>query len=466
MNKKDLILEYVKTIAGTIFVMIVCLIILLAVVQHNVFKEQAIEDSQDENFEYYLIGVLIDKNNYLESQDPKNYKINLKLGILYEISKDYSHSEYEFKQSINKAPFDDFYPEYRLASLYLKENRLKDAQAVMDNISERPEKKLIEYKADIYSKLGDKYYAKGDYNNAIQKYQKSMFYYDVIKSTQSKNVKNSIASAYVYLAERYVDNFKIDEAISSLEMANSFVNAPILKYKLALLLVRSQPELAYKYFEDVFKKEPSIIDYDVYYNFLSEMAIESEIAGNISQGELYRYKAKKFREYYQNNLLSINDVSLEYANGEMSYNSWKKRYTMNLELQLRNISNYDLKSLFVSVVFKDENGVITDYFENIVDRKSPLKRGKAGPVINIKTFYKPSGRYVPNRDVTAEVSVSKLEKSYKLSLATVKMREVKRIKRHKSNWKTDFRNWLNQIKSKEKSSANKYYLQPKGQQTR
>lgn len=448
MNRFGNISEYMKTIVMTIFVMVIVLIILLAVVQHKVYQQETLKNTQDEQFEYYLIGVLIDKNKYLEAQYPKNYKINLKLGILYEIYKDYGHSEAEFKLAIAKAPFDDFYPEYRLANLYIKMNLLDRAQEVMDGISERPNKELIKTKGDIYDKLGDSYYAKGDYINSIIKYQKALSYYEIIKSPKIKGLKDSLASAYVYLAERYVDEIKIDEAVSSLEMANSFVDAPIVKYKLALLLIKTNPELAYKYLEEVYKEEPSIMNFDIYYKFLLELGDTAEEDGDIGQAELYRYKARKFKEYFDTNILSVNDIDVEYANGEMSYNFWKNRYKINLELQLKNISQDDLKSLYLNVVFRDENGIIDNYFEKVVDASAPLKSGVVGPVINIKTFYKLKEKYSPYKNITAEVSVSKLEKSYKISLITVRIKEVKRIKRHKSSWVTDLQNWFDQFKLK------------------
>ena len=121
MSKLETFFEYLKTIALSILAMIIAMVIFLVIVQHNVYNDAAQKDAEDDTIEYYLIGILIEKNKYLERQYPKNYKINLKLGILYEINKDYTDSEAEYKIAISKAPYDQYKPVYKLAILYIKQ---------------------------------------------------------------------------------------------------------------------------------------------------------------------------------------------------------------------------------------------------------------------------------------------------------------------------------------------------------
>lgn len=435
--------EYLRTIAITLLCVFFVIIIMFVFLQHQVYEEQEQGKLQDDTIEYSLVGVLIQKNKYLEEKYPKNYTINLKLGVLYEIYKDYKNSEAEYRLAIEKAPYNEFKPKYDLANLYIRMNRLDEAQKVMDDILERPDKKLIGYKAAIYEKIGDQYYNNGDYATAIPKYEKAMEYYNIIKSKKIIDVKNSLASAYVYIAERYISNMQIDAAITCLTTANKLVNAPILKYKLALLLVKSNPGLAYSYFEEVFKKEPSIISYDVYYHFLSKLADDADASGETTQAELFRFKAKKFKEYYENNILTISDIALESSDGEIIYSPWKRRYKINLEFKFKNISKRNLNSLFVHIVLK-ENGIVFDKdTEQIIDSKNPLKPDESSPLVYLYSYKTKTSSNKKINEFTAEISVSKLENSYKIYLDTINLKVMKKSKKH--NWQSSLKDFLHKI---------------------
>jgi len=434
MSRIEVFLEYLKTIALTILSMSLVLALFLFIVQQNVYEDTAQREAADDSIEYYLVGVLIEKNKYLENKSPDDYRINLKLGVLYEISKDYPNSEAQYKMAITKAPFDEFKPQYKLANLYIKENKLGEAQALMDNIDERPNKYLIRYKAETYFKIAEKFYNVGDYLTAISKYQKSLFYYERIHSPKIKDVKDSLASAYVYLAETLVDELKISEATNALLTANELVDAPIIKYKLALLLIKDDPDAAYKYFEDVLKEEPGIIDFDVYYNFLMTLSGAANQAGNTAEADLYSYKAKKFKEYFAKNIMSVGDLRIEFANGKMTANRWSKKCNLNLEFQLKNTSGNKISSVFTHVTFKDGKEILSEYSKQIIDDNSVLNANSTTPTINIKTVIKrPEFKEIP-KNITAEIYISKTEDSYKIYLITVPVQEVKKPKKNANKY--------------------------------
>lgn len=427
---RNTFLNYLKTIALTMLAALIAVIAFLAVIQHQVYESQDRTRLQDDTIDYSLIGVLIEKNKFLEAKYPDNYRINLKLGILYEIKKDYKNSEIEYKNAINKAPYNEYKPAYKLALLYLETNRLDNAQATMDNIEEKPDKKLIKYKAAIYNKLGDKYYNQGDYEDAAFKYQKSLVYYKIIKLKAEENlIKGNLASSYVYLAEEKVNQMRIDEAINYLQLAKSIIDAPIIKYKLGLLLMSENPELASHYFDDVFKTAPELINYDNAYKFLSDLAAKEELEGNTTQAELYKFKIKLLKDYFKDNVLSVEDLSLEYAEGRISLNLWKQKYIINIELKFKNVSKYDLDSLYLDIVFKDGNRTISNYSEQVVDKTSVLKSGAQSPIISVKTSIDKTKEDKSPKKITAEVYISKTEHSYKLLLKTFELQEKVKEKR-------------------------------------
>lgn len=446
MNKGS-VFEYLRTILVTMFFALALMVALLALVQHQVYEDQNAKQIADDSLDSSLIGILIDKNKYLESQYPDRYSINMKLGALYEIQKDYKDAEEEYKKAIGKAPYYVYEPEYKLALMYLTLNRLDDAQDTMDNIGEKPDKLLIRYKADIYNRLGDKYYSQSDYEDASSKYQKSLFYSQIIKSKREKLIKGNLASAYVYLAEEKVSQMKIDDAINYLQMAKAMVDAPIIKYKLALLLMDSQPDLAYQYFEEVFKTTPEIINYDEYSKFLMTLAAEATMEDDLPLSELYQYKIQKLKEYYKNNILSIEDLIVEHAGGKVSLNPWSQKYHIDFELKLKNKSKFNFDSLYLEIIFKDGDKIINNNFRQVIDRQSILNAGAESSMIDIHTLLKKTRDDQYPKKITVEIYASKLKNSCKLLLKTVTIEEQAK-KRTTNKFVLKFAGFIQKIMSK------------------
>lgn len=429
MNKIP-ILEYLRTIILTLLASIMLLILVIIGIQHQVISEVSpSEKVQEDTVDYNLIGLMIDKHKYLEQQNPKNYRINLKLGTLEELKGDKANAEIDYKKAIEKAPFGEYEPVYKLALLYLTENRLDEAQALIDNLGEHPSKKLIDYKAEIYHALGDKYYNKADYEEATFKYEKSLSYYKVLKSKKGEEIKGDLASAYVYLAETRLNQLEIDQAIDYLQMANQIVDSPIIKYKLALLLIKYNPELAYKYFKEVFKIAPEIINYTEYENFLTQLANNAEDSGEYTQAELYRYEMKKVKDYSSSNIISVDAISLESANGEFSYSLLRQKYNIHFDCILKNISQTDITSLYLQIVFEAKHRILYTYTQPIADEKMILAAGASAPTIDFKTSIPGVKQSDATEKISAKIYLSKKEDSYRIFL-----KEIPLTKKVKKRW--------------------------------
>lgn len=432
MIKQEDFFEYLKTISITLLVAFICIIAMLFSMQHRIYDKNVQKQIEEDAIDYNLIDVIIKKNKDLEAKSPSDYKINLKLGTLYEIKKDYNNSELEYMKAIDKAPCTDYKPPYRLALLYLHINKLEKAEEIMDNIDDEADKNLIKYKADVYEKLGDAYYNSAQYDEAIDRYNQALFYWKILKDRKEiAYVQNSLASSYVYLADEEVSDMQPQDAITSLKNALSMFNVPILKYKLALLLMSENPDEASQYFEEVYEKAPELINYDTYNNFLSTMAQETDSEGDIAKAQLYQYKQKKVKEFFETNVLSIDDIALEDVEARITPNNWLRKNNIYLEAKLRNVSKTPIDSLFIQIVFKDKNEVIGDYTEQIINKKLPLYPGNYSPLISIRVSQPMRIRDVHPKTVTAEIYASKTATSLKLHLTTVGIKE--QIKPKKPN---------------------------------
>lgn len=431
MISEDDFFEYLRTIAITLVVIFLSIIALFFMIKHNIYDKNT-QTQAEESIDYELIDVMIQKNKAQETKSPSNYKINIKLGTLYEIKKDYNNAELEYEKAIDKAPCTDFKPKYKLALLYLHTNKAEKAEEVINKITDFHDKKLVKYKADVFEKLGDFYYNSGDYENAIEKYEKSLFYWQIISDKKEiKYVKNSLASSYVYLADTYVSEMEPGYAVESLKTALTMFNVPILKYKLALLLIDENPEEANEYFEEVFKEAPDLINYETYSNFLTAMSQEASANGDTALAQLYEFKQKKVKEFFETNVLSIDDIALEDVEGRIRANNLFGKYYIGLEAKLKNVSKNQIDSLFIQIVFKDKEEIIGDYTKQIVDKKVPLLPGNYSPLISIRVNHPINFRDSHPKTITAEVYASKTENSLKLHLTTVGIQE--RLKPKKPN---------------------------------
>lgn len=423
INREDFF-EYLKTISITLLIAFVCIIAMLFLIQHRIYEKNVQKQVEEDTIDYNLIDVMIEKNKALEAKSSSNYKINLKLGTLYEIKKDYKNAEAQYTYAIDKAPVIEYKPKYKLALLYLHINKPEKAEEIMGTIADTSDKKLIKYKADVYEKLGDAYYNYGNYDDAIDRYNKSLFYWKILKDRKEIGyVQNSLASSYVYLADEEVSNMQPQDAVTSLTNALSMYNVPILKYKLALLLMTEDPNTANQYFEEVYKKAPELINYDTYNNFLSAMAQEANAEGDTALAQLYQYKQKKMKEFFETNILSIDDIALEEVEAKIKPNHLLRKNYISLSAKLRNASKNTIDSLFIQIVFKDKNETIGDYTEQIVNKKSPLYPGNYSPLISIRISHPIKIRDVSPTTVTAEIYASKTATSLKLHLTTVGIKE-------------------------------------------
>lgn len=438
MNKK-IFFEYLRTFFLTIIAAFVTVVLIVVLMMQQISSESHIkEQAENDTLDLSMIEVLIEKNKYLLEQHPENYKIDSKLGFLYETKKDYKNAELEYKAALSKVPYYEYKPYYDLALLYVKLGRLEEAQALMDNLGEKPSKKLIKYKAEVYSKLGDKYYDKADYEEASFKYIKALDYYEVIKSNEKeKQLQSSLASSYVYLADQKIAEMKIDEAIIYINKARLVIKAPILTYKLGLLLSQTNPELASQCFDEVFKQEPTLINYEEYYNLLNKLARNAEYEDNPAKTALYEYKIKKIKKYYNENILSVYDIQISDEVGKFSLNKLFRNYKVSISLALKNTSKYDIDSLFLEVVFKDEGEVIDRYSKQIVEKISPLKTGEKFPLLYVQTKKIQVTDQFP-KEVTVEIYASKNQDSRKLLLDKLIVKpEVKKANKTK-NWLDEF----------------------------
>lgn len=404
--------DYLKTFLTTLFIVVMFGIFNIFYMIHNIFNDNVKSKyNVDAAFESYLADVLIDQNMDLAKRYPKNYATNMRLGILFSYKRDYINAEKEFKNSVEKAAAYDYTPSYQLAKLYVKINRLQDAQNIMDNIGERPNKRLINFKGDIYFKLGEAYYNQGYYALSMMKYEKSMSYYQIISKKMLKETKVAYINSCIALADGYVQVGKIDDAILTLERAYELDPKNItLNYKLGLLYSDNDIKKAYKLLSFVNKENPEIMNYDLYFDLINRLADFEAENGKPTEAELFRKKALQYQKFVKNNLLYDKDLFFDVMKLDVNTDIAAQEHIINLQFRLQNNSSLDIGNLYVKAVFKDGDKIIQTSTQQLYDETRVFKAGATTPPISISASEPYDKNYKPEMDWKIQVYAYKYPK--------------------------------------------------------
>lgn len=377
MNKYKInFLSYVTTILWTILGAIIFAGAIIYYAQYDVINNASSYYSE-RVFNEYIKNTVISQNEDLEASHPNDYRIDLHLGYLYNVVKEYDRSEYYYKKAIEKAPMNIYKPLYSLASFYIERGRFDEAIEIMEILPQKSNESLIKYQARLYCKLGDAYYKKSLYYKALQEYEKAAYYWKKLYTPGIKymnQINDKIFNSAILLADICVNSNRVDDAVQFLRRAEHVKPKDYnVRYKLALTLADSHPEESCKYFNKLFKQDPTRINYKAYYNILTKLSDMCAMEGDTARAKLYDFRAKELLENVYQNLIYLQDIDFRITNASLVKRGDK--YKIILKFRLQNISNYIIQNLSIDVVYKLNNQVIETYSRQLIDSSNHLLPG-------------------------------------------------------------------------------------------
>lgn len=164
----------------------------------------------------------------------------------------------------------------------------------------------------------------------------------------------------------------------------------IVNYKLGLLYLDNDAYRAYNLLSFVNKKEPQILNYEIYFDLINKLADMKISEGKYTDGELYRKKALQYQKFVKNNLLFDKDLFVDVMRLDIQPDFAAQEYLMNIQFRLQNNSSLDIDNLSVKVIFKSGNKEIQNFTQKIFDENRVFKAGSltAPVVISASTSYK------------------------------------------------------------------------------
>jgi len=379
MNKRKIdIVAYVGTILWSIFAACVFSGALIYYAQYDVINNSS-SAYNDKILNEYIKNTVISQNEDLEAERPNDYRIDIYLGYLHKVIKEYDKAEQYYKKAVAKAPRGIYKPIYELASFYIEQDRLKDAEAILEDLPEKSNSSLIKYQSYLSRKLGDSYYNKGLYYFALEHYENASYFWHKqhdYGDKYTKDVNNKIYQSAVNMADICVHNNKIDEAIFFLRKAEKVnpKNFNVL-YKLALATANSQPEESYKYFRILFKEDPTKVDYVAYFKLLENLSAKYFDEGDYTKAKLYAFRAKDLLDNVAKNLIYPKDIDFKIVN--TSLYTVNRKYKILIKFNLQNISSIPIKQLKMDVVYKLNDKTFEELSTTLVEREEPLMVGES-----------------------------------------------------------------------------------------
>ena len=126
----------------------------------------------------------------------------------------------------------------------------------------------------------------------------------------------------------------------------------------------------------------------MYYDLLMKISESSEELGDTAGRDLYAIKAKNFQNYVSDNILYKNDVLVHMSDIIVAYNKKSKNLDINIKLQLRNNSPFNIKDLTARFIFKEDGHTIKTFDKAVFAYENIFPIGQQTSIINLATELK------------------------------------------------------------------------------
>lgn len=298
------ILSYIKIFIATIiavYVVVGCVVWHIAYIEYNVVKG---------NIERVVVQVDEEKIKYLLNQEkiyPDDFTINLKLAILYEKKEAMNLADLQYKKALMKSPRSE-YSLYRYALFCIKTERYTEAINLIENITDSPSKGVIGKKLAIYEKIAEELLEVGDYVDSSKIYALAYRYAKILSGNKKEEILNKLEKSYLLSADDHISRNNYEQAKLDLEALLKLKDSPLAEYKLALIYKPFDAEKSAEYLMSAFKKDPSIVNLEIYYNILEELIEKSLAEEDEVAAKLYKHKQARLKKFIENNLMYSSDL--------------------------------------------------------------------------------------------------------------------------------------------------------------
>lgn len=380
-SKKRIIIEYVRTVFVSFIVAIFITTGLAIHARNEMIKDIFASQQAQKVLDRKVALEIITQTNLLKDLGKKTYSVCMHAGEIYEIAEDYKGAQAAYELAIQKSKPGQYKPYYKLICVLAAQENFDAAEDVLNNIKDVSDKKLIKFKTRSYLTIGDKYYSIGKFLSAAKTYEKADFYYDKFSKKDpvvEDSINRRIINAYVQVADIMVKTGLNSDAIRFLRKADSYApNDFKIRYKLAIVLSDSDPEVAVEYIEKLLKEIPQEIDYGVYNTALMKAANIADLDGRPTKAKYYRYKIHSIDLFINRKVVYKNDI--ETSLKSFSVKKVLFNYPLKATYQFINVSNSDIINLRGDFVLCLNDKPVETISTTVANKDNPMSCNPTKP---------------------------------------------------------------------------------------
>lgn len=383
-SKFHFLIEYGRTVAISFGVALIFTLLLSVHARNEMIKNLYASPSGRLQIDEKIARQIIVQSDLTKDLNTKKYAVCMQVGNLYEMAHDYPNAQLAYELAVDKAKAGVYRPYQRLASVLIAQNKLKEAQNLLDSVSDVKNKQLIKFKTRAYIEMGDKLYSHGKFLSAAKSYEKASFYYKRFAKRDKKvdeSINIRIVNAYLETANIMVKNGYNSDAVRFLKKAKKYDKDNFeIRYKLAIVYSDLNPIKSVKYFEPLLEEMPQRIDYGVFTKALMKAANIADLEGKPTLAKYYRYKIHSVDLFVEQKVVYPNDVEILLT----SFNVRKIlfKYKLRAIYKFKNASNKNINKLYAEFILKQNDKILETITKEVVNRNKPLviNGGKSGDV--------------------------------------------------------------------------------------
>lgn len=388
-TKAQLFIEYVRTIFCSFLVALFISLGLTIKARNEMIRDIISMPKEQSEADRKLALEIISQTDLIKDLKNKNAQVCIHAGEIYETAGDYSNAQRAYELAIEKQKVINYNPYFSLVRVLVAQQKFDLADALLENIADKPDKKLIKFKARSYITIGDKYYSIGKFLSAAKKYEKAYFYYNKFSKKDSaveESIKNRIINSYIEVADLMVKSGLNSEAVRFLKHAEALSPDSFnIRYKLAIILSDLDPEKSVEYIELLMSEAPQDIDYNVYNTALMKAANIADLDGRTTQAKYYRYKLHSIDLFIARKVIYKNDIEVRLQDFKIKKVLF--RYPLKLSYEFLNVSSSNISNLNVDFVLCLKDKPVEIITKMIANKEKPLY-GYAEKPFNIDVLFK------------------------------------------------------------------------------
>ena len=327
------------------------------------------------------LAIAIEDYNKIVRLYPSSYDAHVKLGTAYQQVNEIEKAKLEYYRAIKLGSLVRYDAYFGMANLYASQNEYDLAEDVLMSIKDIPLKEVANNIGDFYYNWGAKLSGKDPFES-IRKYTTALGYYKKANSKNIKNADKALEVTYKEIADKYIINNNVTEAIRILKLSLEACNNATAHYRLAQIYENKNIDSSISEFEKAYKLNPKIGPNYEYIQLLVNKGNILKSKGNEAAASFYFEKAKSLDNSIYIPFVADKNVLVNLISTRFVQDS-NKSSIPGVSFKVMNANKENINFMKVKVVFSSDNRNFSEVEKLVCTPETPLHSDSATSDISI-----------------------------------------------------------------------------------